>query len=724
MDLDELRDALNEAGDRTTVDEIRARAAVGGLARRHRRNRRISVSIAALAAVAVVVGSIIAVGTHGPAKPIVVTNKTPPAYATLPSRSGAAMAYDDATGKVVLFGGAYASGSRVLNDTWLWDGHGWYQANPGASPPARTGAVMSYDPASKNVVLFGGTQPGTGAPLNDTWTWDGTTWTQQHPAHSPHGDTALAMSYDPRSRSMLLVTPLRAAASFVDSSLPFGTWLWDGSDWHGMSATSSPLWTTDAGVVYTSPRLTPLANGAGLLFDSWANLPAHSPIGTVHAQTWTWDGTHWIKQPTSPLPIGPDMLVVTPGPAAQPTIFDTEGPTWRWDGSLWGVSSSSTPAPTLGGGPVVYDAHDGNVVAYVQRVDRSGLPGATEFFDTWTWNGSWTNRTGASAAIAPTVPTSVPTTPTTTAPTSADPLPAGSVMLGVSGRTISALDAHGAVLKTLVTAFAGRTVQNAQLMPDHRTIWYATKADDNQSCPEIVKLDLQTNARTVVAHASDFSLTPDGSKLLLVWPASAIAVTNNCRPVPYPSGVQIYDGAFVVRDLATGAQSTLAADKYPTAGTGSPTGHVWISPAGDRLIDGSCVLDGCGNRSWTVPPNLVGPIVLHKTTIGVNCGCSTLVSGPDGVYGVDQGNLSDPHTVLRRYDPTNLSGTGTTVVAPTDVILGASIAPTAEGVFVLGFPIGTQTNLYRVDNGALQLVKLIGPSTTVTQIVAIPPFAG
>jgi hypothetical protein len=37
---------------------------------------------------------------------------------------------------------------------------------------------MAYDAATRTVVLFGG----LGAedkPLNDTWTWDGSTWTEQ-----------------------------------------------------------------------------------------------------------------------------------------------------------------------------------------------------------------------------------------------------------------------------------------------------------------------------------------------------------------------------------------------------------------------------------------------------------------------------------------------------------------------------------------------------------------
>lgn len=42
---------------------------------------------------------------------------------------------------------------------------------------------MEYDPTTKTVVLFGGY---TGsADFNETWTWDGVTWTQQFPTVSP-----------------------------------------------------------------------------------------------------------------------------------------------------------------------------------------------------------------------------------------------------------------------------------------------------------------------------------------------------------------------------------------------------------------------------------------------------------------------------------------------------------------------------------------------------------
>jgi hypothetical protein len=49
------------------------------------------------------------------------------------------------------------------------------------------------------------------------------------------------------------------------------------------------------------------------------------------------------------------------------------------------------------------------------------------------------------------------------------------------------------------------------------------------------------------------------------------------------------------------------------------------------------------------------------------------------------------------------------------------VAPTVAGVFVVGYPRGSQdANLYRVQNGALELVK----SSSNGAIFAIPPFSG
>ena len=78
------------------------------------------------------------------------------------------MTYDAATGTVVLFGGG-RGGDHYLGDTWTWDGTTWTQQHPAARPPGRNSASMAYDAATGTAVLFGGL--GRHGVLGDTWTW-------------------------------------------------------------------------------------------------------------------------------------------------------------------------------------------------------------------------------------------------------------------------------------------------------------------------------------------------------------------------------------------------------------------------------------------------------------------------------------------------------------------------------------------------------------------------
>ena len=65
------------------------------------------------------------------------------------------MAYDAATGQVVLFGGSNGSN---LGDTWTYNGTTWTQQSPASSPSARYDSTLAYDATTGQVVLFGGVQ--------------------------------------------------------------------------------------------------------------------------------------------------------------------------------------------------------------------------------------------------------------------------------------------------------------------------------------------------------------------------------------------------------------------------------------------------------------------------------------------------------------------------------------------------------------------------------------
>src|SRR5512135_1697438 len=70
----------------------------------------------------------------------------------------------------------------------------WTKVKPTQALPPRGGFATAYDPVSKKVVIFGGADA-TGV-LNETWTFDGTTWTQVQTTVSPTARSSAAMAYD------------------------------------------------------------------------------------------------------------------------------------------------------------------------------------------------------------------------------------------------------------------------------------------------------------------------------------------------------------------------------------------------------------------------------------------------------------------------------------------------------------------------------------------------
>jgi hypothetical protein len=125
--------------------------------------------------------------------------------ATVPSaRSDSGFAYDARHGQAVMFGGL--ADSNPLSDTWVWNGANWTNAtpaNPANNPSARGGLTMVYDAAQGAVVMFGGIT--SGSYLSDTWSWNGTTWTQVIGlATSPPARFNAAMAYDAATGQVVL----------------------------------------------------------------------------------------------------------------------------------------------------------------------------------------------------------------------------------------------------------------------------------------------------------------------------------------------------------------------------------------------------------------------------------------------------------------------------------------------------------------------------------------
>jgi hypothetical protein len=79
------------------------------------------------------------------------------------------MAYDSARGVTILFGGQEGFLGPDSDETWEWDGNTWTQRIT-SGPTAREDHAMAFDSARQVVVLFGGWHHGFDG---ETWEWDG-----------------------------------------------------------------------------------------------------------------------------------------------------------------------------------------------------------------------------------------------------------------------------------------------------------------------------------------------------------------------------------------------------------------------------------------------------------------------------------------------------------------------------------------------------------------------
>jgi hypothetical protein len=144
------------------------------------------------------------------------------------------MAFDSATNQLILFSGIGNSG--LINDTWSWDGTNWIQLFPATSPLAREAAVMAFDSATNRLILFGGFDGiGNSGYLNDTWSWNGSTWTQLFPATSPPERVFSSLAFDTSAGQLILF----GGTGISDAPLN-DTWSWNGTNWIQLSPATSP----------------------------------------------------------------------------------------------------------------------------------------------------------------------------------------------------------------------------------------------------------------------------------------------------------------------------------------------------------------------------------------------------------------------------------------------------------------------------------------------------
>jgi hypothetical protein len=158
---------------------------------------------------------------------------------------------------------------------------------------------MAYDPIHRQLVLFGGSTGGgvsvvisanVGVPTAETWTWDGTNWTQQQPAHSPAAITGHSMVFDASLGGVALFNGGQAAPG-PDTLNPKGffnneLWIWNGIDWIQVATATVPGPRGFESLAFDAARRALVlygGNGAhGVQGDTWTfALPSVQLTGVV-----------------------------------------------------------------------------------------------------------------------------------------------------------------------------------------------------------------------------------------------------------------------------------------------------------------------------------------------------------------------------------------------------------------------------------------------------------
>jgi hypothetical protein len=243
---------------------------------------------------------------NGAAWTPVTTTTTPP------PRWGHKIVYDTRRARIVTFGGRSPATTAVANDTWEFDGVDWQQVFPAASPNARAFYGMAYDERRGKTVVFG-TQSGStigGAGGDQTWEYDGTTWTQAITATVPPGLESPAMAYDKGRGVVVMFGGWNGNPPGTDYRT---TWEYDGVDWTLKTTLNAPLTGYRTGMVYDDAR------GRLVLYGGYS--------GTVQQVTWEYDGNDWTQVGTG----GPGRIsegYMAYLPTTQQTVyFGGSGPT-------------------------------------------------------------------------------------------------------------------------------------------------------------------------------------------------------------------------------------------------------------------------------------------------------------------------------------------------------------------------------------------------------------
>ena len=277
-----------------------------------------------------------------------------PACQSPAARNYSALAYDSDRGQVVLFGGW---GADAYGDTWLSTASScWQHVSTTSSPSPRWSPAAAFDPDRHQTILYGGrTFPDTW--LDDTWTWDGNSWTQIQ--LTPHPSLLFPVgAYDPAIQRFVVYG--------VTVSGESETWVWDGTAWQRVAVAMAPQARFSSAVAYDPSSRTVILFGG------------RTDLGFL-GDTWSFNGGNWkqLKADNSPSARGGHLMAsVTQG------VLLLGNDTWMWEGSTWQPINAPHSLPATTATPGI-TSKNGAALLIVYR--SSNAPAETFLFSQGDW---------------------------------------------------------------------------------------------------------------------------------------------------------------------------------------------------------------------------------------------------------------------------------------------------------------------------------------------------
>lgn len=287
-----------------------------------------------------------------------------------PARHSGRMVYDEARRKIVLFGGRGPSASPSDDDTWEWDGTSWSLATATSGPTARRSPGFAYDTARHVALLYGGAGGGP-----DVWEWNGGAWKLSGvTASPPPPQQGAAIAYDSARRVLVVF----GGVSGNPSTALGDTW----------------EWSLSGGFVKRSFPVSPAGrNSHALVYDTArARVVLFGGNTTVMVNDlWEYDGVAWTQRTPATSPAARTapcaaydsvrgVTVVFGG--RQNDITSALADTWEWDGTTWRTGPAGPPARRSCA--MAFDAARNAIIMFGGSPRRVG--GTSEAIgDTWVY---------------------------------------------------------------------------------------------------------------------------------------------------------------------------------------------------------------------------------------------------------------------------------------------------------------------------------------------------